>query len=94
MPTARMTKPYIFSSACSGTTESSQAPNTTNGSMTPTILPSSRQWMLRMFSAASTVQARKPVAFKMDTELCSSSVSVPTGMQKMLPAKPVMACTV
>ena len=91
MPTARMTKPYIFNSACSGTTESSQAPSATNGSMTPTILPSSRQWMLRMFNTASTVQARKPVAFKMDTELCSPSASVPTGMQKMLPAKPVMA---
>lgn len=94
MPTARMTKPYIFSSACSGTTESSQAPSTTNGSMTPTILPSSRQWMLADVQRGQHRAGQKAVAFKMDTELCSPSVSVPTGMQKMLPAKPVMACTV
>ena len=89
-----MTRPYIFSSACSGITVSSQAPSATNGSITPTIFPSSRQLMLRRFSTASSVHARKPVAFRMETELCRPSVYVPTGMQKMLPAKPVMACTV
>ncbi len=74
--------------------ESSHAPKATNGNMVMTILASSCQSIFLRCSTASRPHPKKPVVFKMETEFCSPSVYVPTGMQNMLPANPVMACTV
>ena len=69
-------------------------PTNMNTTMTPRILPNSRQFTCLMLSTVSRPQAKKPIALRMDTVDSKPSSVVPTGMAKMLPANPVMAWTV
>ena len=65
-----------------------------NTAITESIFPSSRQFTLFRFVTASKPHAKTPIALSTATVDSNPRSVVPTGMAKMLPANPVMACTV
>ena len=66
-------------------------PTNMNTTITPMILPSSRQFTLFRFKTVSNPHAKKPMALRIATVECSPNSVVPTGIAKILPANPVIA---
>ena len=82
--------PYTLERMLSGATVLIHAPTAMKTAMITTIFASSFQLQCLMLVKAMRQLARKPVQFSTTMDSACPMEIMPTGITKMLPAKPVM----